>query len=149
MKQFLKNNNFGKWGWSMIIYAALSYYVAAAICTDGLNFFPAAFGEVYGWNAGLITTLAGIAGWVALVGAVVFSYIIARIGTRKAAGIINIVTGALLLWFANTKSVVIFIIMIFALNFIEPNPAARDSLSATFTFPVFIHRLFCYIIYSS
>ena len=40
MKQFLKNNNFGKWGWSMIIYAAISYYIASAVSTDGLNFYP-------------------------------------------------------------------------------------------------------------
>lgn len=121
MKQFLRNNNFGGWGWAMIIYAAVSYYVAAALSTDGLNFYPQAFGEMYGWNAGLITTLAGVAGWVALVGAVVFAQLIAKTGTRNAAGIINIVTGGLVIWFANTKSFAVFIVMVFALNFIVSN----------------------------
>ncbi len=121
MKQFLKNNNFGKWGWSMIIYAAISYYIASAVSTDGLNFYPEAFGGIHGWNSGMITTLAGVAGWVALIGAVVFSQLIAKIGTKLSAAIINIVTGLLLIWFANTSSYIVFIIMVFALNFIVGN----------------------------
>ena len=121
MKDFIKNNNFGKMGWLMIIYAAISYYIAAALSTDGLNFYPQAFGGMYGWNPGQITMLAGMAGWVALVGAVVFAQLIAKIGTRNAAGIINIITGVLVLVFANTKSFGVFILMVFALNFIVAN----------------------------
>lgn len=121
MKDFVRSNNFGKWGWAMIIYAALSYYVSATLSTDGLNFYPSAFAEVYGWNSGMITTLAGVAGWVALVGAVVFAQIIAKIGTKKAAGIINIITGVLVLIFANTPNFAVFIVMVFAINFIVGN----------------------------
>lgn len=121
MKQFLKNNNFGKWGWMMIFYAGISYYISAALSTDGLNFYPAQFGAAYGWNAGMITTLAGMAGWVALVGAVIFAQIIGKIGTRKSAGIINIITGVLVLIFANTHSFAMFIVMVFAINFIVAN----------------------------
>ena len=115
------SNNFGKWGWAMIIYAGLSYYVSAALSTDGLNFYPAQFEAMYGWNSGLITALAGIAGWVALFGAVLFAHIIAQIGTRMAAGVINIVTGILVLIFANAQSFGLFILMVFALNFIVAN----------------------------
>lgn len=121
MKQFLKNNNFGKWGWMMIFYAGISYYISAALSTDGLNFYPAQFGTAYGWNAGMITTLAGMAGWVALVGAVIFAQIIGKIGTRKSAGIINIITGVLVLIFANTHSFAMFIVMVFTINFIVAN----------------------------
>jgi MFS family permease len=121
MKKFLQNNNFGKWGWLMILYAAVSYYISAALSTDGLNFYPEQFGLAYGWNPGLITTLAGIAGWVALLGAIVFAQLIAKVGTRKSAGIINIITGALVLVFANTKSFALFIVMVFALNIITSN----------------------------
>ncbi|BAK47016.1 permease of the major facilitator superfamily [Clostridium sp. SY8519] len=121
MKDFLKNNNFGKWGWAMIVYAGVSYYIAAALSTDGLNFYPAQFEALHGWNAGLITTMAGIAGWVALAGAVIFAHIIAKIGTRKSAGIINILTGILVLIFANTSNFIVFGIMVFAINFIVAN----------------------------
>ena len=43
-------SNFGKWGWSMIIYCAISYYLAAALSTDALNWFPAAFQAYHGWG---------------------------------------------------------------------------------------------------
>lgn len=115
------SNNFGTWGWLMIIYAGISYYISAALSTDGLNFYPAQFEQLHGWNAGMITSLAGMSGWVALVGAVLFAVIIEKTGTRKAAGIINIITGALVLVFANTSNFLVFIIMIFAINFIVAN----------------------------
>ena len=121
MKDFLKNNDFGKWGWSMIVYAGISYYIGAALSTDGLNFYPTQFEALHGWNAGFITTMAGIAGWVALAGAVIFAHFIAKIGTRKSAGIINILTGVLVLIFANTSNFILFVAMVFALYFIVVN----------------------------
>lgn len=121
MKKFLQNNNFGKWGWLMILYAAVSYYISAALSTDGLNFYPEQFAQAYGWNPGTIVTLAGIAGWVALLGAIIFAQFIAKVGTRMSAGIINIATGVLVLIFANTKSFGLFLVMVFAINFIVAN----------------------------
>lgn len=115
------SNNFGKWGWMMIIYAGISYYISAALSTDGLNFYPAQFEMLHGWNAGLITSLAGVSGWVALLGAVIFAQIIEKIGNKMAAGIINIITGVFVLIFANTSSFAVFLIMIFAINFIVAN----------------------------
>lgn len=82
MEKSKVSNNFGKWGWFMILYAGVSYYVSAALSTDGLNFYPAQFEMLHGWNAGLITSLAGVAGWTALVGAVVFAYLIEKTGTK-------------------------------------------------------------------
>lgn len=121
MEKSKVSNNFGKWGWFMILYAGISYYISAALSTDGLNFYPAQFEMLHGWNAGLITSLAGVAGWTALVGAVVFAYLIEKTGTKMAAGIVNIITGVLVLIFANTSSLAVFIVMIFAINFIVAN----------------------------
>ncbi len=121
MKEFLKNNNFGKWGWAMIFYAGISYYISAALSTDGLNFYPAQFEAAYGWNAGMITTMAGFAGWLSLIGPVIFAQIITKLGISKSAGIINIITGILVLVFANTNNRIVFIIMIFAINFVVGN----------------------------
>lgn len=77
MEKSKVSNNFGKWGWFMILYAGISYYVSAALSTDGLNFYPAQFEMLHGWNAGLITSL--------------------------------------------TSSLAVFIVMIFAINFIVAN----------------------------
>ena len=69
-------SNFGKWGWSMIIYCAISFYLAAAMSTDGLNWFPAAFSAYRGWGEKVINlsnAMAGIGGWIGVVAAVIFS----------------------------------------------------------------------------
>ena len=76
-------NNFGKWGWSMIIYCALSYYIAAALATDALGWYPAAFGAFRGWGdkmPNLCNAMVGIAGWISVLGAFVFSVLAAAFG---------------------------------------------------------------------
>ena len=45
-------SNFGKWGWSTIIYCAISYYIAAALATDALSWYPQAFAALRGWGEG-------------------------------------------------------------------------------------------------
>ena len=45
-------SNFGKWGWAMIIYCAISYYMAAVLSTDTLNWYPSAFASLRGWGEG-------------------------------------------------------------------------------------------------
>ena len=113
-----KSTGFGKWGWSMIIYCAISYYISGAIGSDGLNFFPAQFEASKGFNASLTTTLAGLAGWSAIIGGVVFAAMVAKIGARKTAVIGNLVTGAAMLLFALTNNFPVFIIALFIAIFV-------------------------------
>ena len=49
-KKQLTNSNFGKWGWSMIIYSVLLYYFWAGLAVDGLNVYPSAFAAMHGWD---------------------------------------------------------------------------------------------------
>ena len=117
-----KNNtssNFGKWGWSMIIYAAISYYIASALGADLLNFFPAQFELLHGWNAGTITTMAGMAGWVGVIGAIFLAQIVAKLGTRNSATLFNILLGVLIILFANAKNFVTFIVLLFLIVIIS------------------------------
>ena len=64
---FMNNtkSNFGKWGWAMIIYCGISYYMAAVLSTDTLNWYPAAFASLRGWGEGFVNlcnTMAGLGG---------------------------------------------------------------------------------------
>ena len=64
-------SNFGKWGWSMIIYCAISFYLAAVLSTDTLNWFPTAFTQFRGWDPSVVdlcNTMAGIGGWLGILG---------------------------------------------------------------------------------
>lgn len=113
-------SNFGKWGWSMIVYCAISYYIAAAIGADGLNFFPGAFEALRdgAFNSSLITTLAGLAGWTAVIGGFLFGFLVEKMGARSVAVIANILTGIFVVIFGITTNFSLFILMMFLSIFI-------------------------------
>ncbi len=112
-------SNFGAWGWSMIIYCAISYYIAAALATDTLNWYPAAFAELRGWNpdemVDLCNAMVGIAGWISVLAAFVFSVLAARKGSRWMAVLGNVVCGICTLVFARTQSLPVFLAMVILL----------------------------------
>lgn len=117
-------SNFGKWGWSMILYCALSYYLAAALSTDTLNWFPNAFISLRGWDASvadLCNAMAGIGGWLGVIAAVIFSIMAAKWGSRVMAVGGNLVCGVLCIIFACTTDVKVFLAMIVLLTFVSGN----------------------------
>lgn len=78
-------SNFGKWGWSMILYSALVYYFAAGMSTDGLNIYPEAFAAFRGWDPNVISSWATIGGLTAIPGTVLFSILAEKKGSRFCA----------------------------------------------------------------
>ena len=103
----MKNNtksNFGKWGWSMIIYSGLLYYFAAGMTTDGLNIFPEAFAHFRGWNPGAIASWATIGALTAIPGTILFSQVALKKGSRFTGALGLILTGLCTLVFASAKS---------------------------------------------
>lgn len=105
----------------MIIYAAISYYIASALGADLLNYYPAQYELLHGWNAGTITTMAGLAGWVGVIGAIFLAQIVAKWGTRNSATFFNILTGALVIAFANARNFTVFIVLLFLIVIISGN----------------------------
>ena len=108
----------------MIIYCAISYYLAAALSTDALNWFPAAFQAYHGWGEEFVNTcnaMAGIGGWIGVGAAIVFSMMTAKKGSRFMALFGNIVTGILCLIMAFTGSQPVFYLMIICLTFVGGN----------------------------
>ncbi|MCC8017977.1 MAG: MFS transporter, partial [Lachnospiraceae bacterium] len=117
-------SNFGKWGWSMIIYCAISYYLAAALSTDALNWFPSAFQAYHGWGeefVNMCNSMAGIGGWIGVAAAIVFSIMTAKKGSRFMALFGNIITGVLCLVMAFTESQPVFFLMVICLTFVGGN----------------------------
>ena len=117
-------SNFGKWGWSIIIYCAISYYFAAALSTDTLNWFPEAFTAFRSWDtsvADLCNAAAGIGGWLGIIAAIVFSIMTAKKGSRFMAVFGNVVCGVCCIIFALTQNVSLFLVMIVALVFFSGN----------------------------
>ena len=89
-------SNFGKWGWAMIIYCAISYYMAAVLSTDTLNWYPSAFASLRGWGEGFVNlcnAMAGLGGWIGVAAAIIFSIMAAKKGSRFMAVFGNVICG--------------------------------------------------------
>jgi sugar phosphate permease len=89
----LVNNNFGKWGWSMIIYSFLLYFFTAGITTDGMNLLPDAFAGAKGWNPLQILSFATPAGLLGVIGSFLFGQFIIKYKPMKTSSITLIISG--------------------------------------------------------
>lgn len=117
-------SNFGKWGWSMIIYCGISYYLAAGLSTDALNWFPSAFYAYRGWSENFVdlcNTMAGLGGWIGIIAAIVFSIMAAKWGSRAMAVWGNLITAVLLVIFGVTTNEKVFLFLVVVLTFVSGN----------------------------
>lgn len=114
----LTNNRFGKWGWSMIIYTLLLYYIYAGLCVDSMNLYPDVFAGMYGMDRNLLLGLATPAGVIGVLGGVVFGHICMKTGVRLMSGISLIIAGILYIIFGFASTPVLYLIVLTALCFV-------------------------------
>lgn len=114
----LTNNRFGKWGWSMIIYTLLLYYIYAGLCVDSMNLYPDVFAGQYGMDRNLLLGLATPAGVIGVLGGVVFGHICMKTGVRLMSGISLIIAGILYAIFGFAGTPVMYLIVLTALCFV-------------------------------
>ena len=118
MNQTKGANSFGKWGWSIIIYSLLCYMISSFSCTDGVNLYPEAFSALRGWDVTTIMSMSTIAGWIGVVGVILFSQLTAKKGVRSVTTVSVIIMGAALILFACTTSLPLYLLSIVIINFI-------------------------------
>lgn len=120
-------NNFGKKGWSMIFYCMISYYLAAALSTDTLNWTPAAFAGIHPeWGgadvvSNLSNMMAGIGGWLGILAAIIFSIMCAKKGSKFMAIFGNVLSGIFCLIMAFAPSLPVFLAMLVCNTFVAGN----------------------------
>ncbi|MCR5667378.1 MAG: MFS transporter [Eubacterium sp.] len=120
-------NSFGPKGWSMIFYCVISYYLAAVLSTDTLNWYPTAFAAIRPeWGgaetvSNLSNMMAGVGGWLGVVAAIVFSVMAAKKGSKFMAVLGNFLCGIVCIIMALTPSLPIFCAMVICNTFIAGN----------------------------
>lgn len=102
------SNNFGKWGWSMIIYCLIAYYISDMIGNCGLNIYTSLFPDLRGWSASQILYLFSIGSWISVIGVIAFSQLSQKTSSRKVAMIGYVALGISILVFARTTNWVAF-----------------------------------------
>ena len=115
----LTNSKFGKWGWSMIIYTALLYYVWAGIGTDGLNLYPGFFSAAKGWDYNVLLGFATPAGIIGVLGGVLFGRLVIRTGVRQLCSWTLIVSGVLYAIFGFSQSPAMYFVVLTAFTFVS------------------------------
>ena len=74
----MTSSNFGKWGWSIILYAFLLYYFMTGLSADAMNVIPDAYAGAYGLDRNLLLSFAIPAGIVGVIGGVFFGRLCSR-----------------------------------------------------------------------
>ena len=115
----LTNSKFGKWGWSMIIYTAVLYYVWAGIGTDGLNLYPSFFSSVHGWDYNLLLGFATPAGIIGVVGGILFGRMVIKTGVRKLCCVTLIISGVLYAIFGFVQTPEMYFVVLTAFTFVS------------------------------
>ena len=119
MNKEMTNSNFGKWGWSMILYTALLYYFWSGIGSDGLNLYPTAFAAMHGWDSNQLLGFATPAGIIAVFGGILFGRMLMKTGVKKMSGFALIVTGILYAVFGFVNSPVMYLVCLTAFVFVS------------------------------
>jgi len=111
------SNDFGGWGWSMIIFSGLMYYMYAAWTADGLNVFISSFAKEKGWDPAKLLVLATPANWIGVLGAMVFGQMIMKAGPRLVTVVAMFFAGASVIWFGRVDSITDYMFALAAIAF--------------------------------
>ncbi|MCI8993765.1 MAG: MFS transporter [Eubacterium sp.] len=87
-KNNLTNNtksNFGVTHWAvLLLLMALGYFENGSM-NDGLNTFVGVFAERYGWSSGMLLSFSTYAGWISIIGIVLYGQLTKKKGARVTA----------------------------------------------------------------
>ena len=104
------SNNFGRWGWWIIIYTAILMFLANGCQTDGLNLLVAQFSYVNGWDSNTVLDLSTPAGYIALALGVPLGWLIMKLGARKVLVGLLVVGGVAYAAMGHTSNIVVYFI---------------------------------------
>ena len=113
----MTSSNFGKWGWSIILYAFLLYYFMTGLSADAMNVIPDAYAGAYGLDRNQLLGFATPAGIVGVIGGVFFGRLCMKTGAKKLSAISLIATGILFAVFGFCSSPAAFLIVLALINF--------------------------------
>ncbi|MEL7655873.1 MAG: MFS transporter [Bacillota bacterium] len=109
--------NFGKWGWTMIIYSLFMYFNYAGWSADGMNIFTSAFAGAHGWDPAVLLSMGTPAGLVGVLGTFVFGNLIMKKGVRFIMVSCLVIMSLVVVWFGHVTSVLQFGIALSLLSF--------------------------------
>lgn len=100
------------YGWSMVLFTAILFFFCAGISTDGLNVTVPAFAAARGWDHATLLAISTPAGWVGLLGTVIFSQTVAKWGSKRTIVVALLCCGAVCFLYGAAPSVAVYAVTI-------------------------------------
>lgn len=113
-------SNFGKWGWWIIIYSAICFYLYGGVTNSSLNTVIPMQSAQYGWDKATLLALATPAAIVALVVCLLLGKVVYKKGVVFTNTIVLFCAGLSVIWWGQASTlkmyVVAFFVMVTLLN---------------------------------
>jgi len=77
-------SNFGKWGWFIIIFCLMAFWLSAGMQQEGLNVSLTQFNLKFGWDTGILLSYNSIGGYIGMLGTIVIGALASKKGVRYA-----------------------------------------------------------------
>lgn len=100
----LTKSNFGKKGWSLVLFCGLMLFFSTGTSVDGLNVTVEGLASLNNWSVPTLLGFSTVSGLVSIAGMFVFGLICDRIGARKTAIIALTLGGASYIWYGNART---------------------------------------------
>ncbi len=104
------SNNFGKKGWSVIIYVGILYYFMTGMTVDGLNVLVPGLSELHGMNYNQVLAISTPAGIIALISCMFYGWLAAKKGAQFTAVLCLALGGLATIWYGNAGNIVTYAI---------------------------------------
>lgn len=115
------SNNFGSYGWSMIIMCMIAYFIAGGVGTDGLNIYVGAVSGQQGWEQAGMLAFSTYGGWIGVIVTFILGHITAkRMQSTKPIMVITLLLTAVLMYFyGHTSNYALFGLCVAGVSFLS------------------------------
>lgn len=117
MKNTSTKNNFGRKGWGIIIITAVAYFFFAGTINDSLNLIVGNYSGMHGLDYNKVLSLATPAAWFGILGVVVWTVIIKKIGARILGAFTLLCAGVSFALYAVVNDYIGFLVVTSLVNF--------------------------------
>lgn len=103
------------YGWGLQVLVGIMFFFYAGLCTDGQNVAIPAFANAHGWTYGTLLALSTPAGWIGMIGIVLFSHLVDKKGSRYVIVFSMIASGIVCFFYGFATNIVMYAIAYFLL----------------------------------
>ena len=107
--------NFGRKGWTVVLYQVVWFFFMTGMTVDGLNIIVPQIAEFRGWDPNVVLSISSPASIIALIIMVVFGGLAKKFGLKKVMVITMLAAGAATIFYGNAPTIPLYAIGLVAM----------------------------------